>query len=176
THALDVREPVVARLLIVHAEHDHVARSIALVDAHERGILLGARQTPRREEIHDHDLAREIREGDGSRSVETLEGEARRLLADRAGTDVVRIAAERERERHDETEDRDDDGDTDDPGEHHFADTAASATGIRTARRRGAGSAAMSAPNPTTAPPSQSHETPGITRIRIVAQENVRWS
>ena len=34
----------------------------------------------------------------------------------------------------------------------------------------------MTAPIPTTAPPSQSHETPGITRVRIVAHENARWS
>src|SRR4029077_8200562 len=97
-------------------------------------------------------------------------------LAGLRGFDCLLIPFERKRERHHETEDRDDDNDADDPGEHHFADTATSATGMRTARRPGAGSAARIAPSPTPAPPSHSHETPGITRIRIVAHENVRWS
>ena len=43
-------------------------------------------------------------------------------------------------------------------------------------RRRGAGRAAITAPTPTTAPPSQSHETSGMTRIRIVAHERAFWS
>ena len=43
-------------------------------------------------------------------------------------------------------------------------------TGMRAERRRGAGNAAMTAPIPITSPPSQSHETRGMTRMRIVAQ------
>src|SRR5207237_2890994 len=100
----------------------------------------------------------------------------RSRLVHGAGADVMRVATERERERHDKTEDDHDDRDSGDTGEHHFADTATSAMGMRMARRRGAGKAAMIAPIPTTAPPSQSHETPGMTRVRIVAHDNVRWS
>src|SRR5205823_1302537 len=91
-----------------------------------------------------------------------------RRLPDRAGADVVRISAEREGERQRESEDERD-GDVPREASHSAPTASATAAGTPTAPRRGGGSAANSAPMPTTAPPAQSHETSGMIRTRIVA-------
>src|SRR5207245_8212823 len=45
------------RVLVDDPDQDHIARSIALPDANQRGVLLFARDAPGSPKVDDHDLA-----------------------------------------------------------------------------------------------------------------------
>src|SRR6185295_9250343 len=136
-------------------------RAIPLPDAYQRRVLLLAGRAPRSEEVeHDH-LARVVLERERARAVELVGGERRGRLVDGASADVVRIAAERQHQHDDERRDAEHDR-VAQPAWHQSPTVAgASTSGRVTSRRFGCGSAAITAPSPTTAPPSHSHETSG---------------
>ena len=97
------------RVLVDDPDHNHIAGSIALPHANQCGVLLLAGYAPRSPKVDDHDLALIRREAQAPRSVEAVELEDGRGLADGSGLDVMRITAEAEREcDHDADQDHED--------------------------------------------------------------------
>src|SRR5439155_14778730 len=192
-----VPQTAVARVLIEDADEHDIARAIALVHAHERGVLLLTWQAPRGEEVDDHDLALRVAATPCARAVQLLERERRRWPSDRARLDVRRRAPEGQDQDHHQRGERDHDGGAKNAA-HGSTPSGRDASLQRGPRERAAGArgtncelaaaacrergmrrgptaggrAATTAPTPTIAPPSQIQETNGMTSTRIVAHEN----
>src|SRR5207245_7961339 len=95
-HTRDVISRGLEVVLVDDPDQDHIAGSIAFPDANECGVLLFAGDAPGSPKVDYHDLALIRGEAQAPRSVEAIELEDGRGLADGSGLDVMRLPSDAE--------------------------------------------------------------------------------